>query len=126
MKPDRGRSRYSRRSLQMRIQAPSRPYDDISLPSSTFVTPLDVPLSNGNLDKPEPDGEGHKDNGRLTDLRDSYLFLRVRSAVPGCALKLSAAPPTTIVIADPPPCPRMFWQDSLLTEQTPIHIKISR
>ena len=108
MKSDQGRSRHSRHSLQMRIQAPSQPYDDISLSSSTFATPLDVPLSNGNLDEPEPDGEGHKDNGRLTDLHYSYLFLRVRSAVPGCALKLSAAPPTTIVIADPPPCPRTF------------------
>jgi hypothetical protein len=47
------------------------------------------------------------------------LFLSVRSAVPGCALKLSAAPPTTIVIALPGPARRIFEHDFLETEHIP-------
>jgi hypothetical protein len=47
------------------------------------------------------------------------LFLKVKSFVPGCAAKLSAAPPTTIVIALPGPCLRMFIHDRFETEPIP-------
>ena len=54
------------------------------------------------------------------------LLRNVRSAVPGCALKLSAAPPTTIIIAEPGPLLRIFEQDCLLTLHTPNARSISR
>jgi hypothetical protein len=50
----------------------------------------------------------------------------VKSAVPGCALRLSAAPPTTIVIAYPGPALRMFEHDFLLTLHMPSANRISR
>jgi hypothetical protein len=50
----------------------------------------------------------------------------VKSAVPGRALKLSAAPPTTIVIALPGPAFRMFEHDFLLTLHMPSANRISR
>lgn len=56
----------------------------------------------------------------------SHLFLSVKSAVPGRALRLSAAPPTTIVIAEPGPDFKMFEHDCLLTLQTPRASKMSR
>ena len=56
----------------------------------------------------------------------TYRLRKVRSAVPGCALKLSAAPPTTIVIACPAPFFRMFEQDALLTEHIPSARRTSR
>jgi hypothetical protein len=52
-------------------------------------------------------------------------FLSVKSAVPGCALKLSAAPPTTIVIALPGPDRSMFEHDFFDTEQIPSASKMS-
>ena len=45
----------------------------------------------------------------------TYRFRSVKSAVPGRALKLSAAPPTTIVIAEPGPACKIFEQLCLLT-----------
>ena len=56
----------------------------------------------------------------------AYLLLSVKSAVPGCALKLSAAPPTTIVIAEPFPFRRILSHERFDTEHTPIESKISR
>lgn len=56
----------------------------------------------------------------------AYRFRSVKSAVPGRALRLSAAPPTTIVIAEPGPAERMFEHDCLLTLHTPSANKISR
>lgn len=47
-------------------------------------------------------------------------------AVPGLAAKLSAAPPITIVIADPGPLDNMFVHDFLLTEHTPKYSSTSR
>jgi hypothetical protein len=47
-------------------------------------------------------------------------------AVPGLALKLSAAPPTTIVIAEPGPCESILTHEALLTEQMPKQRRISR
>lgn len=63
----------------------------------------------------------HIRRGNLTDLR-----LSVRSAVPGRALKLSAAPPTIIVIADPGPDFKIFEHDCLLTLHMPRAKIISR
>lgn len=40
---------------------------------------------------------------RIASLMKPFLRFRVRSAVPGWALRLSAAPPTTIVIVEPGP-----------------------
>lgn len=54
------------------------------------------------------------------------LLRSVRSAVPGCALRLSAAPPTTMVIAEPGPLLRIFEHDCLLTLHTPNARSISR
>lgn len=54
------------------------------------------------------------------------LRLSVKSAVPGRALKLSAAPPTMIVIADPGPDFRIFEHDCLLTLHMPRARMMSR
>lgn len=54
------------------------------------------------------------------------LFLNVRSAVPGCALKLSAAPPTTMQIALPSPSFSMFAHDPRDTLQMPRASRTSR
>jgi len=56
----------------------------------------------------------------------AYLRFNVRSAVPGLALKLSAAPPTTIVIACPAPLERILEQDCLETLLIPRAKIISR
>jgi hypothetical protein len=50
----------------------------------------------------------------------------VRSAVPGCAARLSAAPPTTIAIAAPGPARRMRPHARLETEQMPCASSSSR
>jgi hypothetical protein len=50
----------------------------------------------------------------------------VRSAVPGCAARLSAAPPTTIAIAEPGPARRMRPHARLETEQMPCASSSSR
>ena len=55
-----------------------------------------------------------------------HLFLSVKSAVPGCALRLSAAPPTTIVIAEPFPLRRILSHERFETEHTPKSKSISR
>ena len=55
-----------------------------------------------------------------------HLRFKVKFAVPGLAAKLSAAPPTTIQIADPAPRLKIFEQDALLTEHTPSESNISR
>jgi hypothetical protein len=60
-------------------------------------------------------------NGQLAHRRRN-----VKSAVPGRALKLSAAPPTTIVIAYPGPALRMFEHDFLLTLHIPSANRMSR
>lgn len=62
----------------------------------------------------------------MATLMNPSLRLRVRSAVPGRALKLSAAPPTTMVIASPGPRFRMLEQDRLETLLMPRAIRISR
>ena len=54
------------------------------------------------------------------------LFLNVKSAVPGCAAKLSAAPPTTMQIALPFPCFKILEQEDLDTLQMPSASKTSR
>ncbi len=59
-------------------------------------------------------------------LDPTNLRLSVKSAVPGRALKLSAAPPTMIVMADPGPAFRMFEHDCLLTLHIPSARMISR
>jgi hypothetical protein len=59
-------------------------------------------------------------------IETTYLFLNVKSAVPGCALKLSAAPPTTIVIAEPFPLRKILSQERFETEHTPKSKRISR
>lgn len=46
--------------------------------------------------------------------------------MPGCALRLSAAPPTTIVIELPGPFFRIFEQDCFDTEHMPMARMMSR
>lgn len=59
-------------------------------------------------------------------LMNPSLLLKVKSTVPGREAKLSAAPPTTMVIADPGPPFRMFEHDFLLTLHTPKARRMSR
>lgn len=66
------------------------------------------------------------DPSLMASLMKPSRLLSVRSAVPGCALRLSAAPPTTIVRALPGPLRMMLWQDFIDTEQIPIESKKSR
>lgn len=56
----------------------------------------------------------------------TYRRPRVKSAVPGCALRLSVAPPTTMVIAEPGPDRRIFEHNRLLTLHMPIARSMSR
>ena len=55
----------------------------------------------------------------------THLLLKVKSAVPGLAFRLSAAPPTTIVIALPGPFFNIFEHDFLETLQIPIARRMS-
>lgn len=55
----------------------------------------------------------------------THLLLKVKSAVPGLAFKLSAAPPTTIVIAFPGPFFNIFEHDFLDTLQMPMARRMS-
>ena len=83
-------------------------------------------MLNRKLDEPQPTQASlHQYQSSLTHPKPTHLRLSVKSAVPGCALKLSAAPPTTIVIADPGPALRMFEHDCLLTLHTPSAMSIS-
>ena len=67
-----------------------------------------------------------RDDNMYEVIANAYRFRNVRSAVPGCALRLSAAPPTTIVIDCPAPFLRIFEHDWRLTEQMPMARRISR
>jgi hypothetical protein len=80
------------------------------------------------LDKPQPKTQNASDKNLKVEfaLDITYLFRSVKSAVPGRALRLSAAPPTTIVIADPGPAFRIFEHEALLTLQTPSARRMSR
>jgi len=63
---------------------------------------------------------------RIAILMNPNRFFKVKSAVPGCADRDSAAPPMTMVMADPAPLRRMLAQDGLDTEQMPWNMRISR
>ena len=77
-------------------------------------------MLNRKLDEPQPTQVSlHQYQSTPKHPEPTHLRLSVKSAVPGCALKLSAAPPTAIVIADPGPALRMFEHDCLLTLHTP-------
>lgn len=87
---------------------------------------VDLPMLDGNLDETQP-----TPLTLFSVLRDhlrsrTYLFLKVRSAVPGCALRLSAAPPTTIVIELPGPFLSIFEHDCFDTEHMPMARIMSR
>ena len=79
-----------------------------------------------DLDETQPVHEAYQCRKPMTKCSHAHRLRSVRSAVPGRALRLSAAPPTTIVMDCPAPRRRIFEQDSLLTEQMPIARRISR
>ena len=76
-----------------------------------------------NLNEPKP---ATRVSLCRVQVQGTYRFLSVKSAVPGLALRLSAAPPMTIVIELPLPCLRMLIHDFLLTEHIPSIKMISR
>lgn len=63
---------------------------------------------------------------RMAILMKPNLFFSIRSEVPGCAFKLSAAPPTTIVIALPGPLRKICSQLRLVTLHIPMACSRSR
>lgn len=87
-------------------------------------------MLDGNLDEPKPAIRANvtfvASTANIRSCQGTNLFLSVRSAVPGCALRLSAAPPTTMVIEFPGPFFRMFEHDCFETEQMPIARMMSR
>lgn len=87
---------------------------------------IDVPMLYSYLDKPKAKGKHNQNPISIPMTKVSHRFRNVRSAVPGRALRLSAAPPTTIVIACPGPFFNMFEHESLLTEQIPRARRTSR
>ncbi len=80
------------------------------------------PMCRHQLDKasPYPTQPAPATHPSLTAiLINPSLFLSVKSFVPGCAARLSAAPPTTIVIALPGPWRMMLVHDFLDTLEMP-------
>jgi hypothetical protein len=76
---------------------------------------IHLPVLDRDLDKPQSMVRLSYANSWCSRDTNAYLRFNVRSAVPGLALKLSAAPPTTIVIAWPAPLERILEQDCLET-----------
>jgi len=85
-----------------------------------------LPVLDGDLEETEPETGITGISPFCQWPEFTHRLFRVRSAVPGWAAKLSAAPPTTIQMADPEPRFRIFEHDCLLTEEIPRCRRISR